>query len=746
LRFYCELFFLISFGVFGQDIPEIVNDSIPLVNNDEVIIDSLERISEPLSEKEIKIDGLEQQTVQEKDSLAVTLDSLTSKSKEKKRKRKKRKAPEVKPMSSVTISDYKYSYMNDVWKSVDTALTIYNDYDFNFLRRDNFELLSFPNMGETYNRLGYDFQSQPLGPQIGARGKHFGYFEKEDIPYYNVPSPFSDLFFKSTFDQGQHLDSQLAINTSPRFNIYIGYRGFRSLGHYASSRSAATQFRMSTHYETYNKRYRLRMHQASQKLQNRVNGGLNNDSVYYFENAPNYADVDEKGEIKLDENGDTIFINYDGFLDRNRLGTNIRGENILSGKRYFVEQRYQMLSKADDSLKYQLQVGHYLNFEKKEYGFTMERISNYFTEAFTNDAIDDGTSLNTIENNFFAAYENNSVGKLNLNLQHFLWEYSVAPNNYEPTIDLAPGIDASQWMVTARWQKEIRGFQLNAKIRQSLKDRFADNSYEVGIKQNIGNYFSFEGNYQYRSMPLNFNFLLYQSDYKIYNWYDDGIQENQKFSTLSAVIGHSKWGQIQGQWTQLEKYAYFKNITLLRRLNTEFLNEPAQAIYPIDYYKLGFYQHLDFGKWSLINTVQYQKVYQQEDEDSILGVEPIILNVPEWNIRSTVMLSSFVFKKALYLQTGVTFKFFTDFYADQYNPLLAEFITQNNLKIGEYPVIDFFANAKVQTTRIFLKIENINERIEHMINEDAPYDYYVAPFTPYRDFSIRIGLIWNFFE
>ena len=257
MRFYCELFFLISFGVFGQDIPEIVNDSIPLVNNEEVIIDSLERISEPLPKKENKIDSLEQQTEQEKDSLSVIVDSLISKSKQKKRKRKKRKAPEVKPMSSVTILDYKYSYMDDVWKSEDTALTIYNDYDFNFLRRDNFELLSFPNMGETYNRLGYDFQSQPLGPQIGARGKHFGYFEKEDIPYYNVPSPFSDLFFKSTFDQGQHLDSQLAINTSPRFNVYIGYRGFRSLGHYASSRSAATQFRMSAHYETYNKRLSL---------------------------------------------------------------------------------------------------------------------------------------------------------------------------------------------------------------------------------------------------------------------------------------------------------------------------------------------------------------------------------------------------------------------------------------------------------------------------------------------------------
>ncbi len=726
----------------AQQIPDSKQDTIPLVPLEKTTKDSLEILFYPEEKTQVN-DSLPEIDVQQ-DSLAV--DSLAVDTQKKKRKRKVRKIPPIKPMDSVTILDYKYSYLDDVWKSVDTTLTIYNDYAFNFLRRDHFELIPFPNMGETYNRLGYDFHNQPFGPQLGARGKHFGYFEKEDIPYYNVPSPFSDLFFKSTFDQGQHLDSQLAINTSPRFNIYVGYRGFRSLGHYISSRSAASQFRISTHYETYNKRYRLRMHQATQKLQNRVNGGLTNDSVYFFENAPNYADVDENGDAKVDENGDIIYLFYDGYLDRNRLGSQIRGENVLSGKRYFVEQRYQMLPKAIDTLQFQLQVGHYWNYEKKEYGFTMDRVSKYFQEAYTTQAIDDGNSLSMLENNFFVHFQNKLTGHLKVNLKHFFWQYRVAPNEYEPEIERATGIDAKQWVASANWQKEFRGFQLHAKATQSFKDRFADNSYAMALQQTIAKNFSVKTQYQYRSMPLNFNFLLNQSDYKIFNWYNKETPQNQEFSTLSATIGHSKWGQLHGEWTQLQNYAYFKNNTVLRRLNQEFVNEPAQAIYPIDYYKVRFFQHLDFGKWSLINTAQYQKVNQEKDPDAILSEEPLILNVPEWNIRSTIMLSSFVFRKALYLQTGATFKFFTDFYADQYNPLLAEFVTQNNTKIGEFPVIDFFANAKVQTTRIFFKIENINEKIEHFIFPDSPYDYYAAPFTPYRDFSIRVGLIWNFFE
>ena len=87
-----------------------------------------------------------------------------------------------------------------------------------------------------------------------------------------------------------------------------------------------------------------------------------------------------------------------------------------------------------------------------------------------------------------------------------------------------------------------------------------------------------------------------------------------------------------------------------------------------------------------------------------------------------------------------------DSYADQYNPLLAEFVTQNNTKIGEYPRVDFFFNAKIKSSRIYLKLENISSPIEHFINVDTKYDYYASPFVPYRDFSIRFGLIWNFFE
>ena len=202
---------------------------------------------------------------------------------------------------------------------------------------------------------------------------------------------------------------------------------------------------------------------------------------------------------------------------------------------------------------------------------------------------------------------------------------------------------------------------------------------------------------------------------------------------------------MSGAWTTIDNYTIFNNTTPLRNLNEKFKVAVLQLDRGIDYFKARFDQRLDFRKFSWINNVQFQEVSQELVTDQLLS-GPIALNVPKWLIRSTFMLTSSMFNKALFFQSGATFVFFTDYYADQYNPLLAEFVTQNNTKIGEYPRVDFFFNAKIRSSRLFVKLENVNAPLEHLIFPDTPYDYYAAPFTPYRDFSVRIGLIWNFFE
>jgi hypothetical protein len=165
-----------------------------------------------------------------------------------------------------------------------------------------------------------------------------------------------------------------------------------------------------------------------------------------------------------------------------------------------------------------------------------------------------------------------------------------------------------------------------------------------------------------------------------------------------------------------------------------FTISPTQSKNRIDYFKARFFQHIKFWKFGLVNTVQFQKILSNEQD---IGFTP--LNVPEWITRTSFFLETFVFKKALFIQTGATFQYFSKYYADQYHPVLGEFVSQNHTQIGNFPRVDLFLNAKIQQTRIFLKYEHFN-------SDRTGYDYYSSPFVPYRDGVIRFGLVWNMFQ
>jgi hypothetical protein len=49
-----------------------------------------------------------------------------------------------------------------------------------------------------------------------------------------------------------------------------------------------------------------------------------------------------------------------------------------------------------------------------------------------------------------------------------------------------------------------------------------------------------------------------------------------------------------------------------------------------------------------------------------------------------------------------------------------------------------FFNAQVRRTRIYLKVDNVTSGF-------SKKNYFSAPNYPYRDFTVRFGLVWNWF-
>ena len=594
------------------------------------------------------------------------------------------------------FTDYKViSYENDT-TYIDTTLSIKKDYIFNYLRKDEFELVAFHNQGQTYNRLGYDFETSSLVPKMGATAKHFNFKEVEDIVYYEVPTPTSELLYRTGLEQGQVLDAFLTINTSPRFNFSLAYKGLRSLGKYRNTLASHGNFRTTFNYRTENNRYYVRGNFVSHDFLNQENGGLTDSSIFFFENDdPNYS-------------------------DRGRLDVNYTdAENFLESKRYHLEHDFKIF-KSKDSIKSTpsyFKLGHHYTYETKHYRFNQTLQNDLFGEAFQPE-ISDHAGLKTMNNLLYLELESPLVlGKLRAKANHYNFDhyFNGVVNLKTQTVDAQ--LKGSTISVGADWEANINNLHLKADISSIISGDLEGSNLMAAATYTKDSIFNITAKITSISKAPNFNFLRNQSDYIDYNWQNDSFK-NENTRNFSLELASDKWVNASAHITQIDNYTYFDTIS-----------KPQQASEAINYLKIKASKSISVGKFTLDNTLMYQKVAKGED----------FFRVPELVTRNSLYYSNYLFKnKPLYLQTGFTFKYFTKYKMNAYNPLLAEFNLQNTAEFGDYPLVDFFANAQVRRTRIYLKLENITSSL-------TGRDYYAAPLQPYRDFTVRFGLVWNFF-
>lgn len=595
------------------------------------------------------------------------------------------------------FTDYKLiSYKNDT-TYIDTTLTIRKDYKFNYIRKDDFELVPFHNLGQTYTNLAYNFSEKSMLPKMGARAKFFNFKEVKDIYYYNVPTPTSELMYRSAMEQGQVLDVFLTLNTSPKFNFSVAYKGLRSNGKYINSGTSFGNFNSTFNYNTKNKKYFLRGHYVTHDFLNKENGGLTNQSIIYFET------------------------NDENYIDRNRLEVNYdNAENMLISKRYHFEHFYKFGRKKDSVKNHEtnLKIGHKYTYETKLYRFTQEKEDTIIGVAFQN-SINDITRLKTLNNLVYVELESPLIlGKIRAkasqyNFNHF---YSGIVNLTNATINSQ--LKGNTIAAGADWNANYKNFILKADINTIIAGDLKGSNLIGTATYKKDSLFNVSAKLELVSKSPNFNFLHNQSDYIAYNWQNNSFK-NEEIRNLSFQFKADKWNlNASASITQIDNYTYFNEDA-----------KPLQANETVNYLKIKASKSFSYKKFTLANTVMYQKVANGET----------VFRVPNFITRNSIYYSNYLFKnKPLYLQTGFTFKYFSKYKMNAYNPLLAEFTLQNTREYGDYPMVNFFANGQVRRTRIYLKVENITASF-------TGRNYYAAPLNPYRDLTVRFGLVWNFF-
>ena len=601
-----------------------------------------------------------------------------------------------------TIDMYRVITLDRDTTYIDTSLTIKKLYSYNYLRRDNFGLMPFPNEGQTYNTLQYSLNTFSPLPEFGFKAKHFNFLEANQIRYSSVATPVTELYFKTVMKQGQNVDAFFALNLTPRLNFSIAYKGLRSEGRYVNQMSSNGSFRFTTSYNTKNKRYFANTHFVSHDILNEENGGIVSNQDF--------------------ESGDPAFIN------RDRLEVYMTdARSFLKGKRIFLDHFFRVNSTEASNNLY---VSHQFNYENKYFEFNQPTVGSFsnlrFGESYRNSGINDQTHYNKTYNKVGLTYENTTLGKFQFFADDFFHNYYysqilILEDRTIPS-SISQRINTIGGQYDYRKNKWTGKFLLSRSVtNQSLSDLEAKMQYDW----NEDVQFSFQ--YQNMNKLPNVNHNLYQSSYVSYNWSNDF--KNEKINSV-VVNAMTPWVEASVQYSTFNDHLYFADISSPEQiaLDQQIVN-PAQYSGVINYLSIKASKEFKFWKLALDNTLLYQKVDQSD----------AVLNVPEFLTRNTLYFSQEMFRKSLFFQTGVTFNYFTNYYANDYNPVIGEFFVQNKKEIGNFANMDFFFNARIQRTRIYLIAEHFNSSF-------SGYKYYSAPNTPYRDFMIRFGVVWNFFQ
>ena len=584
--------------------------------------------------------------------------------------------------------------------SVDTSLTLNKYYKFNYLRKDNFELLPFSNTGVAYNNLSFD-PVNSTNPEMGAMNKLISYDKSEDVVYYDLPTPFTELMFRSVFEQGQLLDAVYSVNTSRHFNFSISRKGLRSLGNYQNFISDNSNFRFTTNYHSKSGKYFLRTHYNNQKLFSEQNGGIADVDISNFENGVNQ------------------------FLDRGVFDPNFENaHNELIGKRFYIDQIYKF-DRIDSINKNKIQIFNSVLYEEKQYKFQQNSSDDFFGTAFSSQEINDKIFLTSLNFDTGLNY-NSSLGHFKFGISFRDEKYSLRNFEIGEFIDSSQKITSSRVNLLANFSKELKKTTLSFETNNYLLGNSQSNLFKSDIKMDLKNDYQLSFNFLFTNKPTNYNHRLYSSNYINYNWNNDF--KNIKTKLIGLDLKLRKFSNISIDYVKVNNLTQFEKI-----INENLGGETTHSIFPIqsdgnlELIKVRFSRKINFGKFSVDSKLLIQKSLADD-----------IINLPEIISRNTIYYSSDMFKKALFLQTGLGFKYFSKFYMNGYDPLLSELYIQNDKKIGNFPVIDFFINAKIQQTRLFFKFEHLNSSF-------TGYNFYSAPNYPYRDFTFRFGLVWNFF-
>ncbi len=256
-----------------------------------------------------------------------------------------------------------------------------------------------------------------------------------------------------------------------------------------------------------------------------------------------------------------------------------------------------------------------------------------------------------------------------------------------------------------------------------------DGNVDVNIPF-LGDTLQVRGDAFFHREPPSFYYRNYHARHL---WWENDLDKTIHTRIMGTLSFPKTRTKLRVAVDEIKNYTYFSqsyDITE-KGLRTGVMVTPMQESGGINLLTAQLEQNFRLG----ILNWENQFTYQHSSKESVLPV-------PAFNAYTNLYIK-FKIVKVLNVDLGADMRYFTSYEAPDYSPYMGQYTVQgngeNNVKIGNYPIVNVYANVHIKHTRFFVMMSHINAG-------QGDKNYFFAPHYPMNERVFRIGVSWNFFN
>jgi hypothetical protein len=562
-------------------------------------------------------------------------------------------------------------------------------------------------------------------------------FTVDETRFFHTTKPYTELGFFLAKRGEQYIDIFHTRNIKPNWNYSFQYRLINSPGTFQNQNTNHNNYRLTSWYQSRNKRYQNFFVLVASALGSSENGGLRNpkelDSSTYSNQATLHVNL---GQNLVQQNG-----NF--FSSKITTGTKYSTSTFLMRQQYDLGQKDSIVTDSSVILLFypRVRLEHTLSFSTYHYRFydtyvpgTYSLDTAYYYHNLNLGYVSETDSLWHQDNwrnfsNDFSVYtfpdakNPQQFLKLGATLELLTGNFDTTTTTFLKT---AHKLNSQNVFAHGEYRNKTRNqkWDVEAFGRLYLNGLNAgDYNASISLKRLITRGVGyFQAGFENVNRTPGFVFDG-ASSFNI-----DTAAQRHGFSKentthLFAALEQPKYQLLlTGSYFLVTNYSYFSS----------YYKEAQAPVFNLLQFSIQkqftLYRH---WKWRTTTTVQ------QVAGSSPVHV-PLIVSANQIGYDGNFGLPN------LALSFGTELRYISPYKADGFSPVVGQFFSQNATVSQKFPDVNLYLHLRIRGFTGYLRVENLNSIAFSPVGFGFYHNNFVAPNYPSPSMIIRFGFFWSF--